>query len=80
MVQLFIEVSDMDAVISKAEKLGASVIVPKSMLPDGDAMAVLQDPTGLSFGICFGIRSGQAKPYASSPRTNLSCQARLFVT
>lgn len=51
-VQLFIEVGDIDAVISKAEKLGASVIVPKSMLPDGDAMAVLQDPTGLSFGIC----------------------------
>ena len=52
MVQLFIEVSDIDTVINKAEKLGASVIVPKSMLPDGDAMAVLQDPTGLSFGIC----------------------------
>jgi predicted enzyme related to lactoylglutathione lyase len=52
MVQLFIEVRDIDAVIRKAEKFGASVIVPKSVLPDGDAMAVLQDPIGLSFGVC----------------------------
>jgi uncharacterized protein len=51
-VQLFVEVSDIDACINKAEKLGAKVIVPKSTLPDGDTMAVLLDPTGLSFGLC----------------------------
>src|SRR4051794_38985892 len=52
LVQLFVEVADIEESIRKAEKLGASVIVPKSVLPDGDAMAVFQDPTGLSFGIC----------------------------
>lgn len=51
-VQLFVAVSDVDACIASATKLGATVLVPKSSLPDGDAMAVLQDPTGLSLGIC----------------------------
>ena len=51
-VQLFVEVEDVDSSIAKAEKLGAKVLVPKSVLPDGDTMAVLQDPTGMSFGIC----------------------------
>jgi predicted enzyme related to lactoylglutathione lyase len=51
-VQLFIEVPDVEGSIRKAEKLGASVLIPRSALPDGDVMAVLQDPTGLSFGIC----------------------------
>ncbi|HVY71621.1 MAG TPA: VOC family protein [Verrucomicrobiae bacterium] len=52
LVQLFIEVPDVDACIGKATKLGASVIVPRSELPDGDVMAVLLDPAGLSFGVC----------------------------
>jgi uncharacterized protein len=50
--QLFVEVSDIDQAIAKAVELGASVIVPKSVLPDGDGMAVLLDPTGMSVGIC----------------------------
>lgn len=51
-VQLFIEVPDVDEYIAKAARLGAKTLVPKSVLPDGDTMAVLLDPTGLSFGIC----------------------------
>jgi uncharacterized protein len=51
-VQLFIEVADLDRCISKATELGAKTLVPKSVLPDGDSMAVLLDPTGISFGIC----------------------------
>src|SRR5262245_26490553 len=47
-VQLFAEVDDVDATITKATKLGGRVLVPKSVLPDGDTMAVLQDPTGVS--------------------------------
>lgn len=52
LIQLFIEVEDVDDCIAKATKLGATIIVPKSVLPDGDTMAVLLDPTGLSFGVC----------------------------
>jgi uncharacterized protein len=66
-VQLFIEVDDIDACLAKATQLGAQVIVPKSVLPDGDIMAVLLDPTGLSVGVCtLGTRSG---PSAKAPGT-----------
>jgi predicted enzyme related to lactoylglutathione lyase len=51
MVQLFVEVDDVEAYVAKAIGLGATVIVPNSVLPDGDAIAVLLDPTGLSFGV-----------------------------
>lgn len=51
-VQLFIEVSDIDKAIVNAERLGAKLVVPKSVLPDGDAMAILLDPTGIPLGIC----------------------------
>jgi len=51
-VQLFIEVADIDKCIAKATELGARTLVLKSILPDGDSMAVLLDPTGISFGIC----------------------------
>jgi predicted enzyme related to lactoylglutathione lyase len=51
LVQLFVEVDDVDAYIAKATALGASVIVPKSELPDGDALAIVLDPAGLSFGL-----------------------------
>ena len=51
-MQLFVEVLDVDDCIAKAIRLGAKVLVPKSVLPDGDTMAVLLDPTGLSFGVC----------------------------
>jgi predicted enzyme related to lactoylglutathione lyase len=51
LVQLFVEVDDVDASIAKATSLGATVIVPKSELPDGDALAIVLDPAGLSFGL-----------------------------
>lgn len=51
-VQLFVEVEDIDAVLADAVKFGGKIIIPKSILPDGDAMAVLLDPTGISFGVC----------------------------
>jgi len=51
LVQLFVEVDDIDAYIEKAKKLGATVIVPKSELPDGDALAIVLDPAGLSFAL-----------------------------
>jgi predicted enzyme related to lactoylglutathione lyase len=51
-VQLFVEVPDLDACIARATGLGAQILIPNSVLPDGDTMAVLLDPTGLSFGVC----------------------------
>ena len=51
LVQLFVEVDDVDACVARAEKLGAQIVVPKTELPDGDALAIAVDPAGLSFGI-----------------------------
>ena len=50
-VQLFVEVPDVEKHVTRATKLGAQVLVPASVLPDGETMAVLRDPTGLAFGI-----------------------------
>jgi predicted enzyme related to lactoylglutathione lyase len=55
-VQLFIEVPDVARHIERATRLGAQVIVPDSVLPDGDRMAVLRDPAGLSFAICSSVK------------------------
>ncbi len=51
-VQLFIRVPDIDACLASATALGATVIVPKTVLPGGDAMAVLLDPQGLPIAVC----------------------------
>ena len=51
LVQLFVEVDNVDAFVTKAQALGATVIVPASELPDGDALAIVLDPAGLSFGL-----------------------------
>lgn len=51
-VQLFVEVEDVAACAARAVELGGKVVVPPSVLPDGDEMAVVQDPQGLPVGIC----------------------------
>jgi len=50
-VQLYVEVSDIEAALARIEALGGSVLMPKQVLPDGDAMALATDPMGRSFGL-----------------------------
>lgn len=50
-VQLFVEVADIDACVEQAVALGAQVVVPKSALPEGGAMAVFLDPQGLPIAV-----------------------------
>jgi predicted enzyme related to lactoylglutathione lyase len=50
-VQLFVEVDDCAAYAALASALGATVLIPPQALPDGDVMAILKDPSGMSFGI-----------------------------
>jgi len=52
MTQLFVAVEDLDGAIAAATRFGASIIVPKSILPDGDAMAVVLIPGGVPLGLC----------------------------
>ena len=58
-VQLFIGVADVEASVAKATAIGAKVIVPVTTLPDGDVMAVLADPMGVTFGL---MRSASVQP------------------
>lgn len=51
LVQLFIQVEDIDATVDKATAAGAQVLFPRQLLPNGEAMAILLDPAGLSFGL-----------------------------
>jgi predicted enzyme related to lactoylglutathione lyase len=53
-VQIYVEVQDIDAVLVSVIELGGSVIMPKQLLPDGDAMALALDPLGRSFGLMTG--------------------------
>ena len=50
-VQLFITVEDVAAAVRRAEELGARVLIPPTALPEGDEMAVLQDPQGMPFAV-----------------------------
>lgn len=50
-VQLFVEVEDVAGSVEKAKVLGAQVVIPPQKLPEGDEMAILLDPEGLSLGI-----------------------------
>lgn len=50
-VQLFIEVGEMQAAITRAESLGARVLIPATRLPEGQEMAVLLDPQGMAFAL-----------------------------
>ena len=50
-VQLFMSVEDVPASVEKALGLGAKVLIPPTMLPEGDEMAVLHDPHGMSFAV-----------------------------
>ncbi len=49
--QLFIEVENVAAAVARATELGATVLIEPQQLPDGDEMALLHDPQGMSFGI-----------------------------
>jgi len=53
-VQIFVSVEDVRASVAQAEGLGAKLLIPPTVLPGGDEMAVLHDPQGMSFGIWRG--------------------------
>jgi predicted enzyme related to lactoylglutathione lyase len=50
-VQIYVEVEDIEAVLAQVTRLGGRVLLPRQVLPDGDAMALALDPLGRSFGL-----------------------------
>jgi predicted enzyme related to lactoylglutathione lyase len=67
LVQVYVEVDDIDAYLAKAQGLGARVLVPRQQLPDGDALALLIDPAGLSVGL-YTPATAASRASASSSR------------
>jgi predicted enzyme related to lactoylglutathione lyase len=55
-VQLFMAVDDVNASVKKAEALGARLLIPPTTLPEGEMMAVMHDPQGMSFGLWSAAR------------------------
>ena len=51
LVQLFVEVEDMEAATQRAAELGAGIVMPRQVLPDGDEMAIIHDAFGIAFGL-----------------------------
>ncbi len=51
MVALFIAVDDLAEAVEKAAGLGATVIRPPQMPPDGDEIAYISDPEGIPVGL-----------------------------
>jgi predicted enzyme related to lactoylglutathione lyase len=49
--QLFIVVEDLEAKSAAAQSLGAQTLIPPTVLPDGGAVSILLDPTGMPFAI-----------------------------
>ena len=43
--------SAVKAAVEQAEGLGAKVLIPPTLLPEGDEMAVLHDPAGMIFAV-----------------------------
>lgn len=50
-VQLFVSVDDIKSTVQKAQALGAKLVIPPTVLPEGDEMAVLHDTQGMSFAV-----------------------------
>jgi predicted enzyme related to lactoylglutathione lyase len=53
-VQLFMQVENIVAAVEKAVALGAKILIPPTILPGGDELAVLHDPQGMSFAVLKG--------------------------
>ena len=51
LVQLFVEVDDVEVATQRATELGAAVVMPRQLLPDGDEMAIIHDAFGITFGL-----------------------------
>jgi predicted enzyme related to lactoylglutathione lyase len=63
-VQLFVAVEDVAAVVSKAETIGARLLIAPTKLPEGGEIAVMHDPQGMPFVVCRreGGRGQKQKP------------------
>ncbi|HZS47484.1 MAG TPA: VOC family protein [Blastocatellia bacterium] len=50
MVSLYVEVENVSSFVERARGLGANIIMPPQMLPDGEEIAIILDPDGIPVG------------------------------
>ncbi|HYV47572.1 MAG TPA: VOC family protein [Myxococcaceae bacterium] len=50
-VQLMVEMSDVAGGVARVQAAGGRVIMPPQVLPDGDTLAIVADPEGLTIGL-----------------------------
>ena len=51
---MFVEVDDVQDAAKQTTEVGGNVIIQPQVLPDGDEMAVILDPEGISLGLFKG--------------------------
>jgi predicted enzyme related to lactoylglutathione lyase len=56
-VQLFVEVGNIAETIKKVTVSGGTVLIPPQTLPNGEQMAILRDPMGVTFGVIVAAKS-----------------------
>jgi predicted enzyme related to lactoylglutathione lyase len=50
-VHLFIEVTDIQETVRRITENGGTILIPPQTLPQGERMAILRDPMGISLGL-----------------------------
>jgi predicted enzyme related to lactoylglutathione lyase len=53
-VSIYVQVSDLQATLDRAEKLGGKTILPPSEVPGGPKLAMFADPAGNVTGLFLG--------------------------
>ena len=57
-VSIYAQVSDLQATLDRAEKLGGKTILPPTEVPGGPKLALFADPAGNVTGLLLGKRAG----------------------
>lgn len=50
-ITIYVQVDDIEAALAKIEKLGGTIIVPPTEMPEGNLLAVFADPEGNHVGL-----------------------------
>lgn len=58
-VLVYVSTDDVAASLTKAEKLGATVVLPQTAVPDTGDIGIFQDPTGNYVGLFKALQQGQ---------------------
>lgn len=64
MVHFYVETEDLQAVLDKAESLGAKTVMPVTDVGGAVTIAMFNDPDGLLIGLVKAVRASRPLPFA----------------